>query len=216
MGPPDYLHVDQCTNFVSAEFSKCAESEGITVIQAPIESPATMSHVERYHAPLRAAYTKIRDSLRRSETDDECLQLAVKAVNDTFGPEGLIPTLLVFGAIPRPARTEPAQCQLERAKALDAGMDHVRKEQASRRIAFGLKSKGSFGVDNSEEHRKLPAGAPVLVYRQKSKDWEGPFNFIEIQGETVTVQLPSGRKIVRSHVVKPVQKSQLENQQTGE
>jgi hypothetical protein len=29
------------------------------------------------------------------------LQLAVKAVNDTASPNGLVPTLLVFGAYPR-------------------------------------------------------------------------------------------------------------------
>lgn len=28
------------------------------------------------------------------------LQMAVKAVNDTAGPDGLVPTLLVFGAYP--------------------------------------------------------------------------------------------------------------------
>jgi hypothetical protein len=60
-----------------------------------------MSHVERYHGPLRFALTKIRDSLL-DENEQECLQLAVKAVNDTMGPETLIPKLLVFGALPRP------------------------------------------------------------------------------------------------------------------
>lgn len=207
LGPPDYLHVDQGSNFISVELSKCAQAEGITVVKAPIESPATMTHVERYHAPLRSAFTKIRESLPRSETDEECLQLAVKAVNDTIGPEGLVPTLLVFGAIPRPATVEPAKCQMERARALEKAMDAVTREQAKRRIALGLKSKSPKGVEHSTELRKLPAGAKVYVFRQKTKKWEGPFIFVEIQGETVTVQLPAGRKIFRSSVVKPVVRS---------
>ncbi len=214
LGPPDFLQVDQGTNFISSEFGECAKAEGITVLKAPIESANTMSHVERYHAPLRSAYKKIRDSLPRSETDDECLQLAVKAVNDTIGPEGLIPTLLVFGAIPRPATTEQSKCQMERAKALDLAMDSVRKEQAKRRINFGLQTKGPKAMEHSEKLRNLPAGSPVYVYRQKSNKWEGPFLFIEIQGETVTVQQPSGRKIFRSTVVKPCVESKLQNMDT--
>lgn len=129
-----------------------------------------MDHVERYHSPLRVAYEKIRESLPKSETDSECLQLAVKAVNDTIGPEGLVPTLLVFGAIPRPARIEQAGPQVERAKALDKAMDNVRKEQASRRIAFGLKTlKCPKGKEHSKEIRLLPAGEQVYLNRQKSK-----------------------------------------------
>lgn len=70
------------------------------MLEAPIESPSTISHIERYHAPLCAAYKKIRDSLPRSESDDGCLQMYVRSVNNTVFPEGLCPTLLVFGAIP--------------------------------------------------------------------------------------------------------------------
>ena len=95
-----------------------------------------MTHVERYHAPLRAAYKKIRESFPRSEANEECLQLATKAVNDTMGPEGLIPNLLVFGSLPIPAKNIPADSQIERAKALDAAIIAVQKEQSARRIAL--------------------------------------------------------------------------------
>lgn len=95
LGPPDFLRVDQGTNLIAKEFIDSADEEGITVLPAPIESPSTISHVERYHAPLRAAFKKLRDSLPSSETDNDCLQMALKAVNDTIGPEGLCPTLLV-------------------------------------------------------------------------------------------------------------------------
>lgn len=70
LGPPDFLHVDQGSNFVSAELAANATADGVTVLEAPIESPSTMSHVERYHAPLRVAYSKIRDSMPRSETNE--------------------------------------------------------------------------------------------------------------------------------------------------
>jgi len=85
LGPPDHLRVDQGSNFISKHFKDCVDAEGITLLEAPIESPNSMSHVERYHAPLRAAFNKIRDSLPRSDTDHDCLQMAIKAVNDTVG-----------------------------------------------------------------------------------------------------------------------------------
>ena len=34
--------------------------------------------------------------------------MAVKAVNDTAGPNGLIPTLLVYGAYPRISNLDPS------------------------------------------------------------------------------------------------------------
>ena len=33
--------------------------------------------------------------------------MAVKAVNDTAGPDGLVPTLLVYGAYPRMSKLDP-------------------------------------------------------------------------------------------------------------
>lgn len=203
LGPPDHLRIDQGSNFVSQEFLDCATTEGIIVLEAPIESPSTMSHVERYHGPLRRAYLKIRESLPRRETDADCLQLAVKSMNDTVGPEGLCPTLLVFGALPRAAKRQPASSQLERAKALDGARQEVLQEYAKRKISFAMKHTGA---PKAKEHdaalHNLPYGAPVYVYRDKPANWTGPFPFIQIDGSTVVVQLPHGRRIFRSTAVK--------------
>ena len=51
-------------------------------------------------------------------------------------------------------------------------------------------------------------GDKVLVYREKSKLWEGPAKFIWKENETVCVQFPHGRKIFRSNVVKPHHKDE--------
>lgn len=56
LGPPDFLRVDHGSNLVLAECKSCAQAEGISVLEAPIECPQTMSHVERYHTPLRTAF----------------------------------------------------------------------------------------------------------------------------------------------------------------
>ena len=56
--------------------------------------------MERYYTLLRYVYKII--SLELEDASEELtLQMAVKAINDSAGPDRLIPTLLVFGAYPR-------------------------------------------------------------------------------------------------------------------
>jgi hypothetical protein len=202
LGPPDNIRVDQGSNFTSEEFRAAAKAYDIEVLEAPVESPATMSHVERYHAPLRAAYEKVSADLHGSITDEEALEIAVKCVNDVIGPEGLCPTLLVYGSLPSPARTKPAASQLQRARAMDEARTEVSKEHARRRVQFGLHYKGPFGNER-QDLDALQFGAEVSVYRAASGRWEGPFRFVSKEGETVVVELANGRKIFRSNAVRP-------------
>lgn len=60
----------------------------------PVDSPQSISTAERYRTPVRRAYNVIcseSPTLDREAT----LRMAVKAVNDSVGPNELIPTLLV-------------------------------------------------------------------------------------------------------------------------
>ena len=55
--------------------------------------------MERYYIPLRRIYKII--SLKLKGTSKEfSLQIAIKAINNSASPDGLIPILLVFGAYP--------------------------------------------------------------------------------------------------------------------
>ena len=56
--------------------------------------------VECYHGPLHCIYYIIITELP-DIGKDIALQMAFKAINDSVGPNGLIPTLLVFRAYPR-------------------------------------------------------------------------------------------------------------------
>lgn len=98
--------------------------------------------VERYHAPLRSAFKKIRRDMGSDDRNSDCLQMAVFFVNCTVGPEGLCPMLLVFGEIRRPARCTPSSMQIERIKSIDAEMREVERELANRTINFGLRHSG--------------------------------------------------------------------------
>lgn len=69
--------------------------------EIPIEAYNSIGKVERYHAPLRRAYTIVDNEVGDLITKEQKLQLAVKAVNDSARPNGLVPMLLVFRAYPR-------------------------------------------------------------------------------------------------------------------
>lgn len=72
-------------------------SQGIKIGTAPIETPGAIGTVERYHAPLRAAFESVEEDLRKRESRDHNLRPAVFTVNSTVSPEGLCPALLYFG-----------------------------------------------------------------------------------------------------------------------
>lgn len=76
--------------------------------------------------------------------------------------------------------------------------------------------RGPKEVEASEELRRRPAGASVLVYRTKSKSWEGPHTFVSIDVETEVVQTKSGRKIHLSTCVRPSVLSTFPPQMVGD
>lgn len=70
------------------------------------------------------------------------LQAAIKAVNHTAGPNGLMPTLLVFGAYPRISDlSPPAPTQRQRAVAIKKAMEAIRAAHATRKIAEALATR---------------------------------------------------------------------------
>jgi hypothetical protein len=73
------------------------------------------------------------------------LQSAVKVVNDQLGLEGLTPSLLVYGSIPRPARNIPADTQLQRARAVENARNDVENAHAHSKVIYALKYRGPYG-----------------------------------------------------------------------
>ena len=71
----------------------------IKVKEVPIKAYNSIKKVEQYYAPLYYIYKII--SLELEDTSKKLtLQIAVKAVNNSAGPDRLIPILLVFSAYP--------------------------------------------------------------------------------------------------------------------
>ncbi|KAM4055441.1 cwf18 domain containing protein [Hirsutella rhossiliensis] len=123
-----WLALKQCTNFAAAEFQAEAKLMGIT-------SHWAVGKVEKYHVPVRRAYDILKAELKDTVSPDQVLQMAFKAVNDTAGPDGLVPTLLVFGALPRMTMdSPPTPSAMARAKAL-------RKINAQRKVQTALNTR---------------------------------------------------------------------------
>ena len=57
--------------------------------------------------------------------------MAVKAINDTAGPDGLVPTLLVYGAYPRMSNLDPpAPSVIHRAAIIQKAIAEIVKLRA--------------------------------------------------------------------------------------
>jgi len=81
--------------------------------------------VERYYTLLRRVY-KIISSELEDASKELTLQIAIKAVNNSAGPDRLVPTLLVFGAYPRITNDSPlSPFVMQRAEAIRKAIKEV-------------------------------------------------------------------------------------------
>jgi hypothetical protein len=99
-GYPDRLRIHSGSAFTSVKQKMQTESRGITLRISGVESHNSLGIWERYHGPLRRVYQKIEHEFPHVGPA-LLLRIAVKAINDAMGTNGLVPSLLVFGAVPR-------------------------------------------------------------------------------------------------------------------
>ena len=100
IGFPNVLPHDQGSVFTSKFFKKALMHFGIVAKPVPTEAQNAFSVGERYQGPLRRIFTKVKIEFP-SLDNDTALSVAVMALNNTARPEGLTPTLLVFGTVPK-------------------------------------------------------------------------------------------------------------------
>lgn len=164
VGMPDYLAVDDGSGFKSTKIHQNVEGAGVTLREAPMETPGAIGTVERYHALFRYAYEKIGKEMGRDFADKECLVMVVFAINYKVGTEGICTMLLVFRVIPRPTRNTPLEMKMMRTDMIDTTEKDITKTQAQMRVSLGLiQVSGPKTVEKSRNLRSLTAGSPVLV-----------------------------------------------------
>jgi hypothetical protein len=94
-------------------------------------------------------------------SDKAILQIAVKAVNDTAGPDGLVLTLLVFRAYPRMTTdSPPSPSMVKRSEAIQKATKALRKLTAERQVADALNTRNG---PAAEDILILPLQSEVLV-----------------------------------------------------
>ena len=100
IGYSDEIRADQGPQFRAKEFKTVGGMAWIKITLSGVEIHNSLGVGERYHDYLRKTDMKVRNEFPTVAAEFS-LKLAVKAMNDTAGQNGLLPTLLVFGVMPR-------------------------------------------------------------------------------------------------------------------
>jgi hypothetical protein len=138
------------------------ESRGITLRISGVEVHNQLGIWERYNCPLWRVYQKIEH-----EFPHVCpvllLRIEVKAINDTMGTNGLVPSLLVFSVVPRvPPMSIDLPKQRDRMAALAAAQMKKSTIVSEKRITAALTQNVPSSVGRTYE-----VGEEVLVFREK-------------------------------------------------
>lgn len=130
-------------------------------------------------------YERIRDGVPTLEKAD-ALRLATKAVNDTAGPTGLVPTLLVFRILPRlPIFPKDLPVQRDRMKAMQLARTEMTQIIAKARVHAALSKNVPSAADTDIKIRDN-----VLVYREKPVGkWMGPYLVPDVRDKSVFVDV---------------------------
>ena len=142
-GLPNRILVDQGSNVGKSEpFISLAARANVEVQGTGIEAHSSLGIGERYHEPVRTTFRKIM-FVYPNVDKTLLLQMAIKAMNDTLGPEGLLPSSLVFGELPRvytASKTpQPRDTLGERATMVHAAHTEMQRIMAKMRVARGLR-----------------------------------------------------------------------------
>ena len=176
-GLPNRMLVDQGSYF-GETFATLGALSNVDVKDTGVEAHSSLGLGERYHQPLRNTYRKIM-SEHPLTPPASALAASVKALNDTLGPEGLVPSALVFGEFPpmftnseSPAQRETLQ---DRASVAQSARKEMEKIMADMRVRRALHHRVPSAAD-----RFYQPGDKVLVWREKVVnhrigEWLGPF-----------------------------------------
>lgn len=118
---------DRESQFQSSEFRSLLQAAGIKCVNVGIETHNALIEAKRYHTNLRNFFTRVLQEHPNLGAEKR-LQLAVKACNDTAGPAKIVPTLFVFGVVPR-VPVHPSELQNQRE--LMIVLHNARKQMAN-------------------------------------------------------------------------------------
>ena len=100
LGPPDIIAHNTGKNFISREFKQYIINMGTITKSIPVKAYNLISIVKHYYGLLQCIYHIITFKIP-GINKDMALQMAFKVINNSTGPDSLIPTLLIFRAYPQ-------------------------------------------------------------------------------------------------------------------
>jgi hypothetical protein len=145
----------------------------------PVEAYWAVGKIERAYGLLCCTFNILRAELNSSTDNEDILQMAVKALNDTAGPNGLVPTLLVFGTYPRiNADSPPSPDIVQRAEAVRKAMKMLRAERAKENVNCAINTRNG---PCTSDVLGLLLGSEIMVWREKG-GWTGPYKLKGVEG----------------------------------
>lgn len=164
-----------------------------------IESHNSIGVREKYHDPLRRVYKKVKEDFLRMEKET-LLRLALKGCNDTLGPNGLVPNLLVFGTMPAlPIMESRSIKQKDRMAALKIAKEEMERMSAEQKLLRALRSK----LAPSTKYHIQP-GDLVHVFRQETRKWIGPVKVVNTERKIIHVMDGVKTKAFIAAQLKPI------------
>ncbi len=111
------------------------------------------------------------------------LRIAVMAMNDTMGPNGLVPSYLVFGCVPRfPSVDSKLPDQQYRMDALSVARQEMDTIVSELRVQKALASRFPRNAK-----LKIEPGYKVRICRETDKKYIGPYPVIRVYGKQLFV-----------------------------
>jgi hypothetical protein len=110
-----------------------------------------------------------------------------------MGTNGLVPSLLVFGVVPRfPLMSIDLTKQRDRMAALAAAQMEVSAIVSENQITAALAHNVPSSVDRTYE-----VGEEVLVFREKEKSWTGTMVVVLVIDKNITVKYLESERVLR-------------------
>lgn len=180
---PDHIIVGQGPQFVSENFKRQFQVNGVKFQLSRVELHNAIGGEERYHAFLRKVYYRFSVS-HHVLYPELTLQISIKVVNETAGPQVLASTLLVFEVIPRlPVDVHELPGQRTRFDEFAYAREVMTKIMALNRNKKILQSRAPITANCDTKLNNK-----VLLYCRRMKRWDDPCKVIFVEQEAQSWQ----------------------------
>ncbi len=170
------MRFDQWSAFRTVRWTRRADAVGTVIQTSRVESHNSIGSNERYNTPLRRIFNKIEHESHKMDRKIVS-RIAVKATNDTMGPNGLVPSYLVLGV----PRFTPVDSTLPDQQSCMNAFSHTRQEMATNFSELRVQKALTSRVPHNAE-LKIEPGDKVRIYRKTDKMYVGPQPVIRVEG----------------------------------